>query len=127
MVAIYKFQLLGRVCEVFPWYSKISLITDSQSKVSAYINSNNACGIVEGTNFFNKCYLRYISHLAKIKNNDFVFSNGEGLIFPEGFCLGKIVHFKTKDVCHDIEIEPLVDFSSLEMCHLTNQSKMNLF
>jgi cell shape-determining protein MreC len=90
MIAVYKFQLLGRVCEAFPFYSKIKLITD-------------------------------------LENDDLVFSSGQGLLFPEGFCLGKITKIKTKGVCHKVEIEPLIDLKSLEMCHLTNRSKMNLF
>jgi rod shape-determining protein MreC len=127
MIAVYKFQLLGRVCEAFPFYSKIKLITDKQSKISAYANKTNTRGIVEGKNIVNKCDLKYISHLKALENDDLVFSSGQGLLFPEGFCLGKITKIKTKGVCHKVEIEPLIDLKSLEMCHLTNRSKMNLF
>jgi rod shape-determining protein MreC len=127
MVALYKFQLLGRVTEVFPTYSKITLISDRQSKVSAYTNSSNANGIVTGTNKINRIDLRHISHLKRVNNGDFVLSNGQGLIFPEGFCLGKIINITTDDICHHVEVEPLIDFNTIEMCHLTNQSKMNLF
>jgi len=127
MVAIYKFQLLGRVTNVYPWYSKITLITDSHSKISAHTNTSNAKGIVTGSNFINKCHLRYISHLNPVHTNDLVFSSGQGQVFPQGFCLGKIVNVKTEDICHYVELEPLFDFQSIEMCYLTNQSKMNLF
>lgn len=126
MVAIYKFQLVGRVSQVFPWYSKITLITDGHSKISAHTNTSNARGIVEGNNIINQCRLRYISHLNPVHNNDLVFSSGQGLVFPQGFCLGKIINVKTEDVCHYVEIEPLVDFKTLEMCYVTNQSKINL-
>lgn len=127
MVAIYKFQLIGRVSQVYPWYSKITLITDRHSKISAHTNTSDARGIVEGNNTVNRCRLRYISHLNPVHNNDLVFSSGQGLVFPQGFCLGKIINIKTEDICHYVEVEPLVDFRSLEMCYLTNQSKMNLF
>ena len=127
MVAIYKFQLIGRVTTVFPTYSKITLITDAQSKVSAYTNTSSALGVVKGTNTVNRCELGYVSHLKTIHNGDFVLSSGQGLIFPEGFCIGKITNVKTKDLCHHVEITPLIDLSSIEMCHLTGQSKMNLF
>lgn len=127
MIAIYKFQLLGRVCQVFPCYSKVTLITDRLSKVSAYTNTSSTHGIVEGDNVINSCKLNYISHLKPVQNEDLVFSSGQGLIYPEGFCLGKITSIKTESLCHQIDIRPLVDLETIEMCHITNQSKMNLF
>ena len=45
MVAIYKFQLLGRVVEVFEWYCKVMLVTDARCKVAAFTNLGNARGI----------------------------------------------------------------------------------
>lgn len=127
MVAIYKFQLVGRVSQVFPSYSKIILITDKRNKVAAYTNENDSRGIVEGTNTPHKCQLSYISHLKQIKNGDYVLSSGQGLLFPEGFCLGKIINIQTQDLCHTVELEPLINLKNLEMCHLTNQNKMDLF
>ena len=127
MVAIYKFQLLGRVTEVFSCYSKVTLITDRHSKISAYANTSNTRGIVEGENVPNSCRLKYISHLKSIHENDLVFSSGKGLVFPEGFCLGKIMSVITKDLCHHVELRPLVDLEELDVCHITGISKMKLF
>lgn len=127
MVAIYKFQLIGRVKQVFPTYSKITLITDNHSKVAAHTNTSNAKGIVEGNNAINQCKLRYISHLKSVQKGDLVLSSGQGLIFPEGFCLGEIFSIQTNDLCHNVSLKPLVDLQTIEMCHLTSQSKMNLF
>ena len=127
MAAIYKFQLLGKVTQVLPWYSKVTLITDRLSKVSAFTNTSNASGIVQGENKINECVLSYISHLKKLHQNDLILSSGQGLVFPEGFCLGKIVDFKAKDVCYNVKLEPLIDFRHLEMCLLTNIEKMDLF
>lgn len=126
MIAIYKFQLIGRISKVFPEYSKITLITDKQSKVSAYTNTSNAKGIAEGRNIINRCHLCYVSHLEAMNNGDFVLSSGQGLVFPEGFCLGKIVNLSTKELCYEVELEPLVNLETFEMCHITNQSKMIL-
>lgn len=127
MIAIYKFQIIGRVVEVFNWYCKILLITDQSSKISAFTNNTNAPGIVIGQNKTDSYELAYTSHIHKIELNDFVISSGQGLVFPEGFCLGKIKSYKTKDIYHKITLEPLVDFKSIEYCLLTNQEKMNAF
>jgi cell shape-determining protein MreC len=71
----------------------------------------------------------YVSHLASVVTDDLIFSSGQGLVFPEGFCLGKIVKqtLKEKALYYEIEIEPLVDLASLFFCLLTNQSKIDLF
>lgn len=127
MVAVYKFQLVGRVSHVTPCYSKVTLITDSLSKVSAYANTSSARGIVEGSNKIEVCHLKHISHINTLHNGDFVLSSGQGLVFPEGLCLGKIINIKHEDICYYVELKPLIDLKTLEMCHLTDQSKMNLF
>lgn len=127
MVAIYKFQLIGRVSEVYSNHSKIICITDRRSKVASFTNTSSASGIVHGDNSINRCQLRYVSHLEKIHPKDLVFSSGKGLVIPYGFCLGKVVNCETNDICHSIEMEPLIDFQTLKVCALTNISKMNIF
>ena len=99
------------------------ILTDNNCKVSAFTNTDNAQGIVQGENKKNQCRLSYVSHLSKVQKGDFVFSSGQGLIFPEGFCLGKIKDYTTKDLCHNIELETLIDFESLEFCLLINRKQ----
>ena len=127
MVAIYKFQLIGKVTEVFRWYSKILLISDRNCKIASYTNTTNANGISIGQNKINNCKLTYVSHLSKIEFEDLILSSGQGLIFPEGFCIGKIIKHDIKDLYHNIEIEPLVNFNSLNFCLLINQEKIDFF
>ena len=127
MVAIYKFQLIGRVCDAKPFYSKVILITDSSSKVSSYTNTSNANGISEGINVENRCVLKYASHIIPVLRRDLVISSGKGMVFPEGFCIGKIIYSEKKNVCHEVEIETLMDFKNLETCMLTNIEKIEVF
>ncbi|MCK4264768.1 rod shape-determining protein MreC [Candidatus Babeliales bacterium] len=124
MVFIYKFQLVGRVAEIFSHHSKVNLITDAKSKIAAYTNMTNAQGIVNGFNKTNKCQLSYVSHLSKIETNDFVLSSGQGLIFPEGFCLGKITFQETKGFVHNVELEPLVDLDKIQFGILVERSQI---
>lgn len=127
MAAIFKTQLVGKVIEVYKNYSKILLITDSKCKISSYAHNTNAEGISVGLNQVNKCQMIYVNHLSKVEIGDLVLSNGQGLIFPEGFCLGKIIGYTTKDFYHQIDIEPLFDFKNLEYCFLTNIEKIEAF
>ena len=121
MVAVHNTQLVGRVSEVFPYHCKVILITDSGCKVAAHTARSKAHGIVVGTNIINTCSLSYVSHLQKINDDDMVLSSGQGLVFPEGFCLGRIAQHSVNGLCHNIDIKPLIDFTKLEFCVLLNR------
>jgi len=129
MAAVYKFQLLGKVTEVYPHFSKVTLITDENCKVAAFANATDSKGIVIGQNSITRCKMSYVNHLLEVVNDDLVFSSGQGLVFPEGFCLGRIVkHEHTHNMLyHEIEIEPLIKLKKLKYCMLVDQTKINLF
>lgn len=127
MVATYKFQIIGKVTDVFRWYSKVLLVTDKKCKIAANTNNTNASGICEGINKTDKLKFNFVDHFAKIEIDDFVISSGQGLIFPEGFCLGTINQFNKNELYYDIEIKPLVEIEKLENCLITDQEKINIF
>lgn len=129
MVALYKFQIVGRISEVFDQYSKVVLITDQNCKIGAYTANTNANGIVQGINKVGVCSLNYVSHLEDIENDDLILSNGQGLVFPEGFCLGKVVNhsLQEKALYHEITIQPLIDLKQLKFCMIVDQTKIKLF
>jgi rod shape-determining protein MreC len=120
MVALYQNHIVGRVSDVYDTYSKVLLITDQHCKVAAYSSKTHSAGIVQGFNCINRCNLTYVSHLSAIQDNDLVISSGQGMVFPEGFCLGKVVlhTIKEKELYHYIEIEPIINFESLQYCVL---------
>jgi len=122
MVAVYQNHLLGRVHETYDWYSKILLITDQRCSVAAYASSTQAAGIVKGFNNDTRCTFNYVSHLFTVKDNDMVISSGQGLVFPEGFCLGRIClqSIKEKALYHHIEIEPIVNVRLINFCWIVN-------
>lgn len=128
MVAFYKFQILGKVIEVFHNYSKIQLITDEKCKVAAYTALSDALGIVQGCNRKNACKLEYVGRTQAVADNDLVISSGQGLIFPEGFCLGRICHheLKERELYHVIELEPLYNIDSIQSCLLLKRDQLNL-
>ena len=81
-------------------------------------SKTGATGILEGINNINSMVLNYINHLTTIEENDMIISSGDGLIFPHGFGLGKILHAKKGDLFYEIIVTPLLDFSSLHYCIL---------
>lgn len=124
MVGIYKFQILGKITEVHDYYSKLTLITDESCKVAAFTSSTNANGIVIGQNQKNCCKMHYVSHLLDVADDDLVLSTGRGLVFPEGFCIGKIVRHSHSHntLYHDIDVEPMIDLKTIKYCLLTDLS-----
>ena len=126
MVALYKFQIIGKVVEVFTWYSKVMLISDKNCKVSGFANSTNAQGIAQGHNIVNRVFLEFVGKQLEVKPEDLVLSSGQGLVFPEGFCLGKIINCQKQEPFQLIEIEPMIDFNTVPVCSLMKREKVDI-
>ena len=118
MIALYGGHLMGKVVQVYPWYSKIQLITDAHSCVAGYTFTSQNHGIVEGANEKHGLCLSFVSRVASLNKGEHVLSSGEGLVFPSGFLLGKITSHHQEPLYHHIELEPLIDFERLRSCLL---------
>lgn len=132
MVALYKFQIIGKVYEVCQCYSKVKLITDKSCNIAGYAAKNHAHGVVQGSNNIGFCAFTYVDQSFKLEAGDIVISSGQGLVFPEGFGIGKICQpnnrpDETQQLYQTFDIEPLVDLSSLEFCFLTDYTQRDLF
>jgi rod shape-determining protein MreC len=123
MVALYKNCLIGRVAEVYPYYSKILLVTDKSCKIAAVCGTTKSSGIHEGLNKKDCCTLNYVSHLCSLEEGELVISSGEGLVFPQGFGLGKIKSFVRKGLFYDVVIEPLVDVKNIDYCYIMQKGE----
>jgi len=122
MVAVYKSCLIGRVEFVYPYYSKIRLITDRCCKVAAYCRASKARGIHEGCNQ-QLSSLQFVSHLSHLTANDILISSGEGLVFPQGFGIGRLASFEQEGLYYKIVVKPLLKLEELEYCYLIKKGK----
>lgn len=122
MVAVYKSCLIGRVETVYPYYSKVRLITDPYCKVAAYCRSSKARGIHEGCNE-QLSTLKFVSHLSQLVVNDILISSGEGLVFPQGFGIGRIASFEQDGLYYTIVVKPLLKLEELEYCYLLKKGQ----
>ncbi len=118
MIAVYKDCLIGKVIEVYPYYSKVVLITDPSCKVAALCVSTNVKGIHEGARTLETTKLSFVNHLEELKEDDLVISSGEGLIFPRGFGLGRIKRWERDGYNCNVELQPLIDFKKVEYCYI---------
>jgi rod shape-determining protein MreC len=116
MVAVYNSCLVGKVIEVYPWYCKVGLITDSECKIAAFCAKTTTNGILEGLNKDDVMMLRYVSHLSQVMEGDVIVSSGQGLIFPAGFGLGTIIHIAKENLFYTIRVKPMIDLQSVQHC-----------
>ncbi len=124
MVAVYKNCLVGKVEQVYPWYSKVCLITDKSCKVAAYCAQTRAHGIHQGLNGLEATTLSYVSHLQKVKKDELILSSGEGLVFPQGFALGRIESIDSDSLHQKITVKSLIDFMSIKYCAIISKSSL---
>lgn len=120
MIALYNNVLLGRVVQVYPNYSKVVLVSDRGCKVAAYCSATGASGIHEGCNG-QMSVLSKVSHLEHVEEQDLVISSGQGLVFPQGFALGRITHCQQQELFYAITVEPLIDISKLSYCMIISK------
>lgn len=124
MVAVTHNSIVGRVVEVYPWYSKIHLITDRSCKVAALCAQSHATGVHEGTNS-DRTLLRYISHLSAVDVGDLVLSSGQGLVFPQGFGLGRIESVTLEGLYQHVIVQPLINLKDVNYCVLMSKADLH--
>lgn len=121
MAVVYKNCLVGKVTEVYPFYSKVALITDPVCQVASYCVKTKTVGIYQGTKQTDNGSLLHVDHLAKLKKGERVVSSGEGLVFPAGFGIGEVEDFKDTGVHYDVKVKPLIDVTKLAYCYVVQK------
>ncbi len=113
--------LVGRVSEVGTNYSKVLLVTDSSSVVSALVQGSRATGIVRGQ-FGDSLIMDWLLQTEPVKEGDVVITAGlalgDGLrsLYPKGLVIGRIAQIKTADAAayNRAIVTPAVDLRRLE-------------
>lgn len=90
MVVVCNRMLIGRVVEVYPWYSKVILISDRQTKIAVFMGDETVTSIYQGENNEKQGGLIFVSNPDKLEHRELVISSGQGVIFPYGFVLGTV-------------------------------------
>jgi rod shape-determining protein MreC len=113
--------LVGRVSEVGANYSKVVLITDASSTLSALVEGSRATGIVRGQ-YGDSLIMDWILQTEKVKPGDVVVTAGLGLgdelrsLYPKGLVVGKVVQIQNAEAAayQRAIIAPAVDLRRLE-------------
>lgn len=119
-IVVYNQTLIGRVIEVYPWYSKIVLVTDIRCRIAAEVSAG-VTGISCGKNNKN-LELCFVPHFKTVQVGDVVTSTGQGLMYPQGFALGVVSDVKTDLVSHTIQIKPAFDIEQVPYVYVLHKA-----
>jgi rod shape-determining protein MreC len=120
-VVISQQGVVGRVSEVGASYSKVLLVTDSGSAVSALVQGSRAAGLVRGQ-FGDTLVMDWILQTEEVKVGDIVITAGLAIgedlrsLYPKGLVLGKVADVTKGDsgTFQRAIVVPAVDLRHLE-------------
>lgn len=112
-------NLVGYVINSDKNFSKVLLITDDRSSISAMIQRTRDNGILKGTiDPAPPGYVKmvFLPQDANIVKKDTVISSGLGGIIPKGIVIGEVVEVKKEsyELMQYAIVKPAVDFQKLE-------------
>jgi rod shape-determining protein MreC len=106
--------VVGRIIMPSARAAKVQLLIDRNASAGALVERSRAQGVVVG-NGGDRLRMEYVSSTADVQVGDLVVTSGIEGIYPKGFVIGQIKSIeKGADTFSSIEIEPAVDYSSLE-------------
>ncbi len=114
-VVVAEAGLVGRVYESSSSMSRVMLITDPNSRVSAIVSRSRQIGVVYGTSS-NLCELRYLPLATDILVGDEIVTSGFSDIYPKGILIGRVVKIvrEPRGLSLLAVVAPAVNFTSLE-------------
>jgi rod shape-determining protein MreC len=116
MPVITSAGLVGRIADAHRTSSRVLLVSDVSSSVSAMIQRTRATGVVQGQVDGNPDML-FVPQDEPVQVGDVVLTAGMGRTFPRRLVIGYVVSAQTSDIelYQDVELELAVDPSRLEM------------
>jgi rod shape-determining protein MreC len=119
MTVIARKGLVGRVLEVTPVSSKVLLITDPLSAVSAVLGRSRNIGVIEGysTDSLN---LRFLGTGSEVAVGDQVATAAISSVVLPGIPIGAVVSARKNDadLFFEVRVKPAVDFGALETVYI---------
>jgi rod shape-determining protein MreC len=108
--------LVGRAMQVGPRSTKIQLINDTDSAVTALLQSSRVTGLVVGQ-ADGTLRMEYIPQDEDVNVGDIVLTSGLGGFMPKGLVVGQVTEVQQMDyeLFQAAVVRPAVDFSRLEL------------
>lgn len=114
-VVLSEAGLIGRVYNSSSTMSRVMLITDANSRISAIISRSRQFGMLYGTST-GLCILKHLPLDADLILGDEVITSGFSDIYPKGIAVGKVIRIvkEPRGLTLSAIIHPLVDMGRLE-------------
>ena len=108
--------LVGRVAAVSSSAARVQLITDPASKINVSLQSSGADAVLTGS-LTGEVSLQMIPQDANVQPGDLVLTSGYGGSYPGNLLIGQVtsVHSRDYDLFQTASIQPVVDFSHLDI------------
>ncbi|MCK5491198.1 MAG: rod shape-determining protein MreC [Candidatus Pacebacteria bacterium] len=107
--------LMGKVVEVFESYSRIMLVTDSESSVNSITQKTRANGISRGS-YATGIKLEMINQAESLTEGDLVITSGLENQIPRGLVIGRIlkINESANKIFKTADLELFTDFNKVE-------------
>lgn len=117
---IYKNHLVGYISDVGNKSSRVTLITDINSKIPVLVLDKNIKFIMSGDN---NNYLKLLNfgNTNLLENGDEVYTSGDGGMYPKGLMVGKVV----KGSENQLVIEPSLTIGKLDYLQIIDWTALS--
>jgi rod shape-determining protein MreC len=113
--------LVGQVTKVTPYTSKVTLLTDEESYVTALAVTTNTIGVLHrGEGPGSSFVLDRVPKDKVVRKGDTIVTAGRRFerlpsMFPRDIAIGRVKHVSQTDIenFQQVQVDPFVDFSSL--------------
>ncbi len=109
--------LVGKVTEVTPTASQVTMVTDQSSFVGAMVLPGNAQGLVTGS-VTGDMIMQYVDKNERVKPGQYVVTSGlRGSVFVRGIPIGVVESVGSQDVelYQSISVRPFVNVRKLDL------------
>ena len=120
--------LVGKVIQAGPLSSQIKPIFDRTCYVASRLQNGRYDGLISGSGYENEMLvMQYVKKHARdeIKYGDIVITSGMNSLYPKGIYIGRIRGIRAKEYepSLELDIEALVDFSTLEYVFVLEEAE----
>jgi rod shape-determining protein MreC len=114
-IVISEAGLVGRVYDALAGISRVMLITDINSRVSAAVSRSRQGGVVYGR-YSGMCELKHLPLDSDIEVGDEIVTSGFSDIYPKGILIGTVASIikQPRGLSLSALVRPSVDFTRLE-------------
>ncbi len=107
--------IVGQIIKVTPSSSRVLLLTDHASSITAMVARSRARGVVKGDGD-GRLILEFTMRGEDVQVGDEIISSGVGGIFPKGLMIGRVTAVRKGDygIFQNITVKPAVSIAHLE-------------